>query len=89
MRPPDDPIDTDKKKRNSVKGSLKQHCHVYELPKRAKMIAAGGACNAAVLEDESLVTLGMGCNGQLARSANMTEKRMMMMECRSSEKVFI
>jgi alpha-tubulin suppressor-like RCC1 family protein len=45
---------------------------VWQLPHKARFIAAGGGMNAAILEDDSLVTWGMGHVGELARSANMT-----------------
>ncbi|CAB9523143.1 RCC1 domain-containing protein 1 [Seminavis robusta] len=71
-RPPDCLIDQDVSDRGSVLGRHNQPVHVFQLPGRAKFIAAGGSTNAAILEDDSLVTWGMGQSGQMARSADMT-----------------
>ena len=55
----------------SIKGNNKTPVHVHRMPGRVKFIASGGACNAAILEDDSLVTWGIGLNGELARSEDM------------------
>lgn len=47
-------------------------CHVHQIQKRVKFIACGVSFNAAILEDNTLLTWGMGHNGELARSADMT-----------------
>lgn len=41
--------------------------HLVEMPKKAKDISSGGGFNAALLEDDTIVTWGIGTCGDLAR----------------------
>jgi alpha-tubulin suppressor-like RCC1 family protein len=76
LRPPDDDNQNDKGSGpGSVLGHRCEPVHVFQLPGRAKFIAAGGSINAAILEDDSLVTWGMGHSGQLARTQDVTDLR--------------
>ncbi len=49
--------------------------HVVDIPMRAKDISAGGGFNAALLEDDTLVTWGVGNCGQLARPVPELNKK--------------
>jgi hypothetical protein len=72
VRPPDCPVQSDDHPRGSVVGKNSEPVHISLLPGRAKFVAAGGNFCAAILEDCTLFTWGMGCSGELARSAEMT-----------------
>jgi alpha-tubulin suppressor-like RCC1 family protein len=72
VRPPDCPVKSDDHPRGNVVGKNAEPVHIYQLPGRAKFVAAGGNIVAAILEDGSCVTWGMGCSGQLGRSSTMT-----------------
>ncbi|KAL7536659.1 hypothetical protein ACHAXR_007318 [Thalassiosira sp. AJA248-18] len=41
--------------------------HLFQMPKKAKDISAGGAFNAALLSDDTVVSWGIGTCGELAR----------------------
>ncbi|KAL7544898.1 hypothetical protein ACHAWF_008266 [Thalassiosira exigua] len=49
------------------KGNQDWPMHLVEIPKKAKDISAGETVNAALLEDDTLVTWGIGYHGDLAR----------------------
>jgi len=49
--------------------------HLTEFTKRAKDISAGGSFNAALLEDDTLVTWGVGECGELARPVPTLSKK--------------
>jgi len=70
-RPKDDTDTSDEQPKGTPKGIHKVPVHCYRMPGRVKFIASGGACNAAILEDDTLVTWGMGYSGEMARSKAM------------------
>ena len=75
-RPGDDPVllvSGEEDDGTSPHGSHPTPVHVYRLPGRVKFVASGGSCNAAILQDDSLVTWGMGFMGELARSQTMVQ----------------
>jgi regulator of chromosome condensation len=52
--------------------------HVVDIPMRAKDISAGDGVNAALLEDDTLVTWGVGKSGELARPVPEFNKQLPM-----------
>lgn len=51
-------VDAATKKKEAVIGFNRTPVHVYQLPKKAVAIAAGGDYNAALLDDDTVVTWG-------------------------------
>jgi alpha-tubulin suppressor-like RCC1 family protein len=49
--------------------------HVVNVPRKAKSIAAGGEISAALLEDDTIVTWGMGSIGDLGRPTLKLDKK--------------
>jgi len=73
--PPDDKRNVSKNEHDKpLEGCNVLPVHIYKLPKRARFVAAGGSTNAAILEDHTLYTWGLGADGQMARSKNMTNE---------------
>ncbi|KAL3771565.1 hypothetical protein ACHAWU_003740 [Discostella pseudostelligera] len=56
------------------RGSQDWPLHIVDMPQRAKDISAGRGVNAALLEDDTLVTWGMGDKGELARPVPNLDK---------------
>jgi hypothetical protein len=59
-------VDHEKMTNDSPFGFNQHPVHVFQLPKKAKTVAAGDSFNAAILDDESLVTWGESCIVALA-----------------------
>ncbi|KAL3822815.1 hypothetical protein ACHAXA_005980 [Cyclostephanos tholiformis] len=57
------------------RGNQEWPCHVTDMPGRAKDVSAGAAYNAALLEDGTIVTWGLGQNGELARPVPVLDKK--------------
>jgi Regulator of chromosome condensation (RCC1) repeat len=64
----------DENNKGNVIGGNPKPVHVHQITSRVKAIFTLASFNAALLEDDSIVTWGFGCKGELARSANMTTK---------------
>jgi len=59
--------DDDPKWYRPPRGNQDWPMHLTEIPGRAKAVSAGGSFNAALLEDDTVVTWGIGTCGELAR----------------------
>ncbi|EED91362.1 predicted protein [Thalassiosira pseudonana CCMP1335] len=46
--------------------------HVFQIERPAKDISAGGSFNAALLDDDTIVTWGIGTTGEMARGEGMS-----------------
>ena len=66
QKPPDDAT-VDPKGKTFPFGSLWRPTHLWQMPGKVKDMACGAHMNAAILEDGTLVTWGIGTKGELAR----------------------
>lgn len=57
------------------RGKNNHPVHVVQLPQRVTALACGENCNAAVLEDHSIVTWGIGLQGEMARPVCKLDKK--------------
>jgi regulator of chromosome condensation len=57
------------------RGNQDWPCHITSIPGRAKDVSAGAAYNAALLEDGTIVTWGLGQIGELARPVPVLDKK--------------
>ena len=57
------------------RGNQDWPCHVADMPGRVKDVSAGAASNAALMEDDTIVTWGLGQCGELARPVPVIDKK--------------